>query len=93
MDFADDVAYCVNDVEDAIVGGWLEPDRVLDARAERARFAELVGFVGRDKQAKLLAFTAILRSAWTGTRAHRAWRTGAMAAANTASCLTRAWPA
>ncbi|AYY14045.1 deoxyguanosinetriphosphate triphosphohydrolase [Actinobacteria bacterium YIM 96077] len=41
MDFADDVAYCVHDVEDAIVGGWLEPWRVLDVPSERRRFAEL----------------------------------------------------
>ncbi|NED99971.1 deoxyguanosinetriphosphate triphosphohydrolase [Phytoactinopolyspora halotolerans] len=41
MDFADDVAYCVHDVEDAIVGGWLQPWRVLDVQEERQRFAEL----------------------------------------------------
>ncbi|WP_166354944.1 deoxyguanosinetriphosphate triphosphohydrolase [Phytoactinopolyspora limicola] len=41
MDFADDVAYCVHDVEDAIVAGRLEPARVLDDPAERKRFAEL----------------------------------------------------
>lgn len=41
MDFADDVAYCVHDVEDAIVGGWLEPKEVLDVPSERQRFAEL----------------------------------------------------
>ncbi|NDL56800.1 deoxyguanosinetriphosphate triphosphohydrolase [Phytoactinopolyspora mesophila] len=41
MDFADDVAYSVHDVEDAIVGGRLEPARVLDDPGERRRFAEL----------------------------------------------------
>ncbi|WP_129666319.1 deoxyguanosinetriphosphate triphosphohydrolase [Phytoactinopolyspora endophytica] len=41
MDFADDVAYCVHDVEDAIVGGWLEPSQVLDLADERRRFSEL----------------------------------------------------
>jgi dGTPase len=41
MDFADDVAYCVHDVEDAIVAGWLEPARVLDDAEERARFGQL----------------------------------------------------
>ncbi|NED96928.1 deoxyguanosinetriphosphate triphosphohydrolase [Phytoactinopolyspora alkaliphila] len=41
MDFADDVAYCVHDVEDAIVAGWLEPSRVLDDAGEREWFALL----------------------------------------------------
>ncbi|TDC53415.1 deoxyguanosinetriphosphate triphosphohydrolase [Jiangella ureilytica] len=41
MDFSDDVAYSVHDVEDAIVGGWLQPGPRLDDPGERARVAEL----------------------------------------------------
>jgi dGTPase len=41
MDFADDVAYSVHDVEDAIVAERLGPDAMLADPAERARVANL----------------------------------------------------
>ena len=41
MDFADDVAYSVHDVEDAIVAERLGPDAVVVDPVERARVAEL----------------------------------------------------
>jgi dGTPase len=41
MDFADDVAYSVHDVEDAIVAERLGPDAVVADSAERGRVAEL----------------------------------------------------
>jgi dGTPase len=41
MDFADDVAYSVHDVEDAIVAERLGPDTVVADAAERRRVAEL----------------------------------------------------
>jgi dGTPase len=41
MDFADDVAYSVHDVEDAIVAERLGPDAVVTDSAERSRVAEL----------------------------------------------------
>jgi dGTPase len=43
MDFADDVAYSVHDVEDAIVAERLGPEAVVADSAERARVAELTG--------------------------------------------------
>lgn len=41
MDLADDIAYSVHDVEDAIVGGWLAPS-ALDSTEVTGRVAELV---------------------------------------------------
>ena len=41
MDFADDVAYSVHDVEDAIVAERLGPDTVVADTTERERIAEL----------------------------------------------------
>ena len=41
MDFADDVAYSVHDVEDAIVAERLGPDAMLADPAERGRVADL----------------------------------------------------
>jgi dGTPase len=41
MDFADDVAYCVHDVEDAIVALRLDPGELLDNPAERAAITQL----------------------------------------------------
>lgn len=41
MDFADDVAYCVHDVEDAVVAGWIELGPALDDPQEQARVADL----------------------------------------------------
>jgi dGTPase len=41
MDFADDIAYSVHDVEDAVVSGRLIPSR-LSAAEERVRVAQLV---------------------------------------------------
>ena len=41
MDFADDVAYCVHDVEDAIVALRLDPGTLLDELTERAGIAQL----------------------------------------------------
>ncbi|TDD95170.1 deoxyguanosinetriphosphate triphosphohydrolase [Jiangella asiatica] len=41
MDFSDDVAYSVHDVEDAIVAGWLRLDKRLDDPEEHERLASL----------------------------------------------------
>lgn len=41
MDFADDVAYCVHDVEDAVVAGWIDLGKPLESRHERQRISQL----------------------------------------------------
>ncbi|HEX5996074.1 MAG TPA: deoxyguanosinetriphosphate triphosphohydrolase [Jiangellales bacterium] len=77
MDFADDVAYCVHDVEDAIVAQRLDPGAHLDDAVERDAIARLTRdwYAGDAEPGELLAGLDRLRATgfwvdrYDGTRA------------------------
>ncbi len=69
MDLADDIAYCVHDVEDAIVGGHLDPDRFADAdEVSRVVAQTCAWYLPRVEPAEVEAALARLRAipAWVG---------------------------
>jgi len=75
MDWSDDVAYSVHDVEDAIASGRLAPARLLDpgdramvlAVAQGAYAADLTADALREAHERLLAL-AVVPTAYGGTR-------------------------
>ncbi|MCR2800941.1 MULTISPECIES: deoxyguanosinetriphosphate triphosphohydrolase [unclassified Microbacterium] len=48
MDLSDDIAYSVHDFEDAIVNGYLEPQRLSDPREHEAILSAIQTWVGYD---------------------------------------------
>ena len=48
MDLSDDIAYSVHDFEDAIVNGYLDPQRLVDPRQHGAILSAIQSWVGYD---------------------------------------------
>ncbi|WP_292832054.1 deoxyguanosinetriphosphate triphosphohydrolase [Microbacterium sp.] len=48
MDLSDDIAYSVHDFEDAILNGYLDPRRLLDAREHEALLTAIRSWVGNE---------------------------------------------
>lgn len=54
MDLADDVAYSVHDFEDAIVGGFIQPQQLVDQWSDAAGLAVGTSWSGSDVDAELM---------------------------------------